>query len=87
MTSCNVCSSQNRLYVNLEVRHSYSKNGFTAELDLTDDLTKYQSLSPVTMARLLTAQDMPGYRKREEQDIAMQELDPTITYTTIDNPS
>jgi hypothetical protein len=54
---------------------------------LTDDLTNYQSLSPVSLAKLLTTQDMPGYRKKEEHDVAMGELDPTITFTTIDNPS
>lgn len=71
----------------LEVRHSYSKSGFTTELDLTDDLTNYQSLSPISLAKLLTTQDMPGYRKKEEHDVAMEELDPTITFTTIDNSS
>lgn len=71
----------------LEVRHDYSKAGFTTELDLTDDLTNYQSLEPIKLANLLLDQAAPNFRKKEEHDIAMGELDPTITFTTIDNPS
>ncbi len=71
----------------LEVRHQFSKAGFTTDLDLTDDLTNYQSVSPVALAKLLTTQDMPGYRKREEQHVNMAEHDPTISFTTFDNPS
>ncbi len=37
----------------LEVRHEFSKAGFTTELDLTDDLTNYQALEPVRLANLL----------------------------------
>ncbi len=71
----------------LEVRHSYSKSGFSTELDLTDDLTNYQTLEPVRLANLLLDQAAPNFRKKEEHDIAMGELDPSITFTTTDNPS
>lgn len=54
---------------------------------LTDDLTNYQSLEPVRLANLLLDQATPIFRKKEEHDVAMGELDPTITFTTIDNPS
>ena len=71
----------------LEVRHEFSKSGFTTELELTDDLTNYQTLEPVRMANLLLDQGTPNFRKREEHDVAMGELDPTIIFSAVDNPS
>ncbi len=71
----------------LEVRHDFSKAGFTTELDLTDDLMNYQTLEPIRLANLLLDQAAPNFRKKEEHDVAMGELDPSITFTTTDNPS
>lgn len=53
---------------------------------LTDDLTNYQSLEPVRLPNLLLDQAAPNFRKKEEHDATMGELDPTITFTIVDNP-
>ncbi len=39
------------------------------------------------LANLLLDQATPNFRKKEEHDVAMGELDQTITFTTVDNPS
>ncbi len=54
---------------------------------LTDDLTNYQSLEPVRLANLLLDLAAPNFRKKEEHDVTIGELDPTITFTIIDHPS
>jgi hypothetical protein len=72
----------------LEVRHRFgSQEGYTTELDLTDDLTNYQTLEPTRLSNVILELHTPPFKKKEEQDVYMGTPDPTTIATTIDYPS
>ncbi len=72
----------------LEVRHRMGTGeGFVTDLDLTDDLTNYQALAPVSLSNMLL--DLPQQKtgkRRAEYDIGLEKPDPTNGTTTTDYP-
>ncbi len=71
-----------------EVRHNYGvREGFTTELDLTDDLTNYTTIEPTKLSNMLLDYHTPAKKRKEEQDVFMGDPDPTTTATTVDYPS
>ncbi|HZY93788.1 MAG TPA: hypothetical protein VFE98_02880 [Candidatus Bathyarchaeia archaeon] len=73
----------------LEARHRFGTGeGFVTELDLTDDLTNYQALTPVSLSNMLL--DMPTsktQKRRDEYNIGLEKPDPTNVATIVDYPS
>jgi hypothetical protein len=72
----------------LEVRHRMGTGeGFITDLDLTDDLTNYQALAPVSLSNMLL--DLPQQKtgkRRAEYDIGLEKPDPTNGTTITDYP-
>ncbi len=81
--SANLTASTLRV---LEVRHRMGTGeGFVIDLDLTDDLTNYQALAPVSLSNMLL--DLPQQKtgkRRSEYDIGLERPDPTNGTTTTD---
>ncbi len=84
--SANLTSATLRV---LEVRHRMGTgDGFVTDLDVTDDLTNYQALAPVSLSNMLL--DLPQQKtgkRRSEYDIGLEKPDPTNVTTTVDYPS
>jgi hypothetical protein len=78
----------------ISAKHHYGQDNFTTSLELTDDLTNYQSLQLTSMADLLLQIHTPTSKAQRQKDIEMGnpltlsgQPDFTTTAQTRDYPS